>query len=72
MNNCYSEEKIITNGVPQGTVISSTLYITYVSVLSKLKLNDQIISYADDTALLVTVNDWDVTIQNTQTLIIGF
>jgi len=74
MNNCYSEEKIITNGVPQGTVISSTLYITYVSVLSKLKLNDQIISYADDTALLVTVNDWDVTTDhpNTQTFIIGF
>lgn len=41
-------------GVPQGTVLSPILYIIYVTGLGNLKLHGNLISYADDTALITS------------------
>lgn len=60
INNTLSNELEIKNGVPQGTVISPIFYIIYVSALGKLKLKGKLFSYADDTALIISKNNWEI------------
>lgn len=45
--------------VPQGTVISPILYNIYVSEMYKLQLHGKIVSFADDTALIVRGKSWN-------------
>lgn len=54
-------EKITNHpySVPQGTVLSPTLYNLYVSELGELELHGKLVSFADDTALIVTGNTWN-------------
>jgi len=47
-------------GVPQGTVLSPLLYIIYVTGLSNIQIDGSLYSYADDTALLISDNTWDL------------
>ena len=59
INNIVSQEEELTFGVPQGSVLGPTLFIIYVNELCKLTLpNCSIITYADDTALLIRGCDW--------------
>lgn len=46
----------MTTGVPRGTVLSPLLYIIYVSELSKLNINGNLYSYADDLAMVIIEN----------------
>lgn len=47
-----TEERLVNKGLPQGGVLSPTLYNIYTSELSRyVRRNVQVLQYADDTAL---------------------
>lgn len=46
-------------GIPQGTVIGPILFILYVNQMFNLPLKGQIISYADDTVLILKEKTWE-------------
>lgn len=54
-----STEQIITTGIPQGTIIAPFLFIIYVNDLCSLDIRGQIVSYADDTALIFSGRTWN-------------
>jgi len=45
--------------VPQGTTLSSILFKIQINDIKLLKLNSQIICYADDTVLICIGNSWN-------------
>lgn len=56
---CYSSQHTLTTGIPQGTVIAPILFIIYINSLNHLNISGQIISYADDTAVVFSSNTWE-------------
>jgi hypothetical protein len=53
-----SEPRVSEYGIPQGTVIGPVLFILYVDDMLKLDMNGEIISYADDTVVIVSKPTW--------------
>ena len=45
--------KIVSHGVPQGSVLGPLLFIIFISVLNKSVKNPKVHHYADDTNLLL-------------------
>lgn len=53
-----SSKRKITFGVPQGTVLGPLLFLIYVNNLFNLKIEGDIVSYADDTAIMYSAHSW--------------
>lgn len=58
IGNQKSSLKEINFGIPQGTVLGPILFIIYVNEMLFLNIKGKIISYADDTVLLVDGDSW--------------
>lgn len=59
INSKYSGEIVIKFGIPQGTVLGPILFQLYINDLLKLDIPGQIVSYADDTALIFSDTSWE-------------
>lgn len=50
----------IKNGVPQGSIVGPTLFLSYINELCNLKLaNGKVITFADDTAIIFRGKTWE-------------
>lgn len=58
INDKFSNYASITTGVPQGTVLGPILFLAYINQIGSLIPDCNVVSYADDTALLFSSNSW--------------
>ncbi|GAB0091671.1 hypothetical protein DMENIID0001_065280 [Sergentomyia squamirostris] len=58
LNGCLSSPARITCGVPQGTVLGPLLFLIYVNDIFRLKVNGNIMGYADDLVVVFRGDDW--------------
>jgi len=55
IGDCYSDMLSINCGVFQGTVLGPLLFLIFINDMCNLKLNGQILTFADDTTLLYSL-----------------
>lgn len=59
INNTFSNDQKIKIGIPQGTVLGPILFIIYINSLLNLQNDGLTISYADDTAVVISDDSWE-------------
>lgn len=60
VGNYVSNDESVTFGVPQGSILGPSLFLIYINQICNLSLSmGQVISYADDTALLFHGKSWN-------------
>ena len=64
LQNESSDYGKITTGVPQGTILGPLLFILYINDLLRDMPKDNILSYADDTVLIVSEDSWSAAQDN--------
>ena len=65
-NNCMSPSQVITQGVPQGSVLGPLFYIIYANDLSRIVNNCEIALYADDTVLFTADEFFGISVRKLQ------
>lgn len=58
LDETFSDELIVQTGIPQGTILGPLLFIVFVNNLLGLNSDALIMSYADDTAIIVSGETW--------------
>lgn len=67
LNNTESDYQVINTGIPQGTVLGPILFLLYINNLYKsIDGKGELISYADDTALVFQGNSWNDTYKSAE------
>jgi len=51
-----SDTKTITHGIPQGSTLSTTLFLLYINNILQAVPNSKVYTYADDTTLIITAD----------------
>lgn len=64
VNGVFSSRKIYSQGVVQGSILGSWLFLLYINSMSELQLNGKLFLYADD-SVLVNVHKKDEKIEET-------
>lgn len=72
IDTCLSDEFSVSYGVPQGGILSPTLFQIYANDLCRLSLpHCKIYAYADDTAILIDGPTWETVKMNAETAMSG-
>ena len=65
-NNVHSQYQVVTQGVPQGSVLGPLFYIIYANDINKIIKSCNIALYADDTVLYTASANFDVSTRKIQ------
>lgn len=69
IDDVYSDEMRVRCGVPQGTILGPILFILYINSMLMMDVGCEIVSFADDTVLIVKGETWEQAITTANVMI---